>query len=69
MTRLRMWIGRRPWLLQIDRALHRAYSAGLIDSWTLHEIDARAKGYTNKPYPPRPTAAPAPTGEEPRRGE
>jgi hypothetical protein len=53
-TRLAGRIGRRFWLVRISRALNEAFEKGLIDSWLLHEIDARAKGYTNKPYPPRP---------------
>jgi hypothetical protein len=41
-------IGRRYWLKRIDAALHGAYREHLIDSWTLHAIDAKAK-YHNDP--------------------
>lgn len=39
---------RRYWLKRIDAALSRAYEQGLLDSWTLHAIDAKAK-YHNDP--------------------
>jgi hypothetical protein len=42
-------IGRRYWLKRIDGALSGAYRAGLIDSWVLHAIDAKAK-YHPDPY-------------------
>lgn len=36
-------VGRRFWIWHIDRVLSQAYQDRIIDSWTLHELDARLK--------------------------
>lgn len=55
--RLKSWwrralgsVGRSFWVSRIDAVLHRAYRAGLIDSWLLHELDARLECYTDRDF-------------------
>jgi hypothetical protein len=54
LARLAMRIGRRFWLRRVSAVLGQAYGKGLIDSWTLHELDARLKYNPDRDWPERP---------------